>query len=115
MTRSPPSPLQVEPTHLDQLLHPQFADEEAYKPNVMGTGLPASPGAAVGQAVFNAEDAETWKASGLPVSAARACLLCFAAAPALGYLPLHTHTHILPASRTLLTPCFLPQCLFSSS
>jgi pyruvate, orthophosphate dikinase len=39
----------VEPTHLDQLLHPQFLDEEAYKPSVIGTGLPASPGAAVGQ------------------------------------------------------------------
>jgi hypothetical protein len=39
----------VEPTHLDQLLHPQFDDEEAYKGDVLGSGLPASPGAAVGQ------------------------------------------------------------------
>lgn len=30
-------------------------------------GLPASPGAAVGQAVFSAEDAEAWRSSGLPV------------------------------------------------
>ncbi|PNH02497.1 Pyruvate, phosphate dikinase, chloroplastic [Tetrabaena socialis] len=45
----------------------QFADEEAYKSDVLGTGLPASPGAAVGQAVFNAEDAEAWRGSGLPV------------------------------------------------
>ncbi|KAG2490008.1 hypothetical protein HYH03_011474 [Edaphochlamys debaryana] len=59
--------LMVEPTHLDQLLHPQFADEEAYKGSVVGSGLPASPGAAVGQAVFDAEDAEAWKSSGLPV------------------------------------------------
>ncbi|GFR52346.1 hypothetical protein Agub_g14892 [Astrephomene gubernaculifera] len=59
--------LMVEPGHLDQLLHPQFADEASYKGDVMGTGLPASPGAAVGQAVFTAEDAEAWRASGLPV------------------------------------------------
>jgi hypothetical protein len=41
--------LMVEPTHLDQLLHPQFQDEAAYQPDVVGKGLPASPGAAVGQ------------------------------------------------------------------
>lgn len=57
----------VEPRHLDQLLHPQFADEDAYKSDVLGTGLPASPGAAVGQAVFDAETAEEWAASGLKV------------------------------------------------
>ncbi|MEX1055587.1 MAG: PEP/pyruvate-binding domain-containing protein, partial [Rhodothermales bacterium] len=39
----------VEPRHLDQLLHPQFKDAEAYKDRVIGHGLPASPGAAVGQ------------------------------------------------------------------
>lgn len=128
--------VQVEPRHLDQLLHPQFADEEAYKSQVraqpcnvllrvvctcadrllgtanasmnhniqpidplvspltnpwtpvcvcsrlktiptnaylqtcaqvVGTGLPASPGAAVGQAVFSAEEAESWSAAGLKV------------------------------------------------
>lgn len=59
--------LMVEPQHLDQLLHPQFADEDAYKGDVVGSGLPASPGAAVGQAVFSAEDAEAWRSSGLPV------------------------------------------------
>eukprot|EP00198_Chlamydomonas_reinhardtii_P003602 XP_001692938.1 pyruvate phosphate dikinase [Chlamydomonas reinhardtii] len=59
--------LMVEPGHLDQLLHPQFANEAAYKSDVLGTGLPASPGAAVGQAVFSAEDAEAWRSSGLPV------------------------------------------------
>ena len=48
----------VDPGHLDQLLHPRFKDVEAYADDVMGTGLPASPGAAVGQAVFSAEDAE---------------------------------------------------------
>ncbi|CAI5983793.1 unnamed protein product [Closterium sp. NIES-65] len=56
--------LMVEPRHLDQLLHPQFADPKAYKTDVLGTGLPASPGAAVGQVVFHPEDAESWKAQG---------------------------------------------------
>ena len=34
----------VEPTHVDQLLHPQFKDESAYAADVIGVGLPASPG-----------------------------------------------------------------------
>lgn len=54
----------VEPGHLDQLLHPQFENPSAYKDQVIATGLPASPGAAVGQIVFTAEDAEAWHAQG---------------------------------------------------
>nr|QFR35800.1 pyruvate orthophosphate dikinase [Garnotia stricta var. longiseta] len=54
----------VEPGHLDQLLHPQFENPSAYKDQVIATGLPASPGAAVGQIVFTAEDAEAWQAQG---------------------------------------------------
>ncbi|CAM0955573.1 unnamed protein product [Alopecurus aequalis] len=56
----------VEPGHLDQLLHPQFANPGAasYKDKVITTGLPASPGAALGQIVFTAEDAEAWHAQG---------------------------------------------------
>ncbi|KAL1548529.1 pyruvate, phosphate dikinase [Salvia divinorum] len=54
----------VEPQHLDQLLHPQFEDVSLYKGSVIAKGLPASPGAAVGQVVFSAEDAETWHAQG---------------------------------------------------
>lgn len=57
----------VEPQHLDQLLHPQFEDPSAYKDNVIAVGLPASPGAAVGQIVFTAEDAEAWHAQGKSV------------------------------------------------
>ncbi|KAK6130417.1 hypothetical protein DH2020_035827 [Rehmannia glutinosa] len=57
----------VEPQHLDQLLHPQFEDPSSYKDCVIAKGLPASPGAAVGQVVFNAEDAETWHAQGKSV------------------------------------------------
>ncbi|KAM3755301.1 hypothetical protein ACB098_02G030600 [Castanea mollissima] len=52
----------VEPQHLDQLLHPQFENLTAYKDKVVAKGLPASPGAAVGQIVFRAEDAEAWHA-----------------------------------------------------
>lgn len=54
----------VEPQHLDQLLHPQFENPSAYKDKVIAKGLPASPGAAVGQIVFCAEDAEAWHAQG---------------------------------------------------
>ncbi|XP_010242550.1 PREDICTED: pyruvate, phosphate dikinase, chloroplastic [Nelumbo nucifera] len=57
----------VEPQHLDQLLHPQFEDPTAYKEHVIATGLPASPGAAVGQVVFSADDAEAWHAQGMAV------------------------------------------------
>ena len=57
----------VEPGHLDQLLHPGFKDEEGYKKDVMASGLPASPGAAVGQVVFTADEAEAWKQDGKKV------------------------------------------------
>ena len=57
----------VEPQHLDQLLHPQFENPENYKDRVIGKGLPASPGAAVGQVVFTADEAEAWKADGKQV------------------------------------------------
>ncbi|WP_165048108.1 MULTISPECIES: pyruvate, phosphate dikinase [unclassified Adlercreutzia] len=45
----------VEPDQLDQLLHPQFDKNAAY--DVVARGLNASPGAAVGEAVFSAADA----------------------------------------------------------
>lgn len=54
--------VRVQPEQVDQLLHPSF-DEKA-KRNVLATGLPASPGAAVGQAVFTADDAEAWRKKG---------------------------------------------------
>lgn len=47
--------LLVEPDHLDQLLHDQIDPEATI--TVLGTGLPASPGAAQGKIVFAAEDA----------------------------------------------------------
>ena len=54
--------MRVGADQLDQLLHPML-DPKAKK-HVIATGLPASPGAAVGRAVFNAEDAEAWAAKG---------------------------------------------------
>src|SRR5699024_10345924 len=48
----------VEPNHLDQLLHPQFKQNETKEEKMLGEGLPASPGAAVGKAVFSSEKAE---------------------------------------------------------
>jgi len=57
----------VEPGHLDQLLHPGFKDELAYQDDVLAVGLPASPGAAVGQVVFTADEAEVWAQEGKKV------------------------------------------------
>ncbi|HMV99538.1 MAG TPA: pyruvate, phosphate dikinase [Acidobacteriota bacterium] len=49
--------LRVEPAQLDQLLHPRVDPEAAV--NLLATGLPASPGAAVGTVVFDPDTAET--------------------------------------------------------
>ena len=47
--------MRVAPDQLDQLLHPQFDKDATY--DVVARGLNASPGAAVGEAVFSAADA----------------------------------------------------------
>jgi len=57
--------MRVTPDQLDQLLHPQF-DPKA-KRDVIASGLPASPGAAVGQIVFTADVAEQWRDKGKKV------------------------------------------------
>jgi pyruvate,orthophosphate dikinase len=54
--------MRVDPTVLDQLLHPTF-DPQASR-NVAAVGLPASPGAGTGRVVFSADDAEEWAARG---------------------------------------------------
>ena len=54
--------MRVQPSALDQLLHPMI-DPKA-KVEVLAKGLPASPGAAVGRVVFTAEAAEEWAARG---------------------------------------------------
>jgi pyruvate,orthophosphate dikinase len=56
--------LRVEPTKLDELLHPVFDVDAMKKATVLAKGLPASPGAATGQIVFFADEAEEWAAKG---------------------------------------------------
>src|SRR5438132_6743550 len=52
----------IDPGALDQLLHPTIDPDAERK--VIATGLPASPGAASGEIVFSADDAETLRAQG---------------------------------------------------
>ena len=60
--------MRIDPTQIDQLLHPQFDTALEAKAQVLSRiGLPASPGAAVGQAVFTAKEAEDWVAKGKTV------------------------------------------------
>ena len=59
--------LMIDPRNLDTLLHPQFDAKSLKAATPMGRGLGASPGAACGQVVFSAEDAETWHAEGKKV------------------------------------------------
>jgi pyruvate,orthophosphate dikinase len=55
----------VDPAGLDQLLHPTIDPKAERK--VLATGLPASPGAASGEIVFNSDDAEAAKKNGRKV------------------------------------------------
>jgi pyruvate,orthophosphate dikinase len=55
----------VEPRQLEQLIHPRV-DPNA-KVSAIGKGVPASPGAATGQAVFDADTAEDWGKQGRAV------------------------------------------------
>jgi pyruvate,orthophosphate dikinase len=57
--------LRIDPASLDQLLHPTI--DPAAKRNVIGVGLPASPGAATGEIVFTSDDAEEAKGQGRKV------------------------------------------------
>jgi pyruvate,orthophosphate dikinase len=52
--------LRLEANKLDELLHPVFDTEAIKKAEVIAKGLPASPGAATGQLVFFADEAEKW-------------------------------------------------------
>jgi len=56
--------LKIDPKQLDALLHPQFVPAELEKAKAIAEGLPASPGAACGHAVFTAERAVEFKAAG---------------------------------------------------
>ena len=57
----------IDPRNLDTLLHPQFDVKALKASNPVGKGLGASPGAACGQVVFTAEDAEAWNNAGKKV------------------------------------------------
>ncbi|MDX1640106.1 MAG: pyruvate, phosphate dikinase [Balneolaceae bacterium] len=57
----------VEPNHLDQLLHPQIDSDSVDEKSIIGEGLAASPGAAVGKVVFDSETAEEAEENGDPV------------------------------------------------
>ncbi len=57
--------LRVKPENVDQLLHPSIDPKEKYKP--LAKGLPASPGAAIGEIVFTAEKAEHQAVTGKKV------------------------------------------------
>ncbi|WP_159726678.1 pyruvate, phosphate dikinase [Methylosinus sp. Ce-a6] len=54
--------LRIDPLSLDQLLHPTIDPDVT--PTILATGLPASPGAAVGEIVFDAAEAERLAAAG---------------------------------------------------
>jgi pyruvate, orthophosphate dikinase len=55
----------IEPSSLDQLLHPML--DPTAKTAVLSRGLPASPGAASGKVVFSADEAESLAARGVSV------------------------------------------------
>jgi pyruvate,orthophosphate dikinase len=55
----------VEPRQLEQLIHPRVDPGASASP--IGRGVPASPGAATGQAVFDADTAEEWGKDGKAV------------------------------------------------
>lgn len=56
--------LRMEPNKLDELLHPVFDQGALNRATSIAQGLPASPGAATGQIVFHADEAEEWVAKG---------------------------------------------------
>ncbi len=56
--------LRVRPSQLDELLHPMLDVEIEKRATYLTKGLPAGPGAATGQLVFTADDAEVWRKRG---------------------------------------------------
>ncbi|MFN8668072.1 MAG: pyruvate, phosphate dikinase [Gemmatimonadaceae bacterium] len=57
----------VVPERLNDLLHPIFDDKARRAAKAIARGLPASPGAASGQVVFFADEAEEWAKQGKAV------------------------------------------------
>ncbi len=56
--------LRIDPLKLDELLHPIFEKKAIKNAKVIAKGLAASPGAATGRIVFNADDASEWARRG---------------------------------------------------
>lgn len=56
--------LRIDANRLDELLHPVFDKEALKNAKIIAKGLAASPGAATGKIVFNADDAAEWAANG---------------------------------------------------
>jgi len=56
--------MRVDPHRLDELLHPVFNRDAIKNARILARGLPASPGAATGQIVFFADEAEEWAKKG---------------------------------------------------
>ncbi|MBN2029116.1 pyruvate, phosphate dikinase [bacterium] len=52
--------LRVKPEQLDELLHPMLDPKSEKSAKILAKGLPAGPGGGIGQAVFTADDAESW-------------------------------------------------------
>jgi pyruvate,orthophosphate dikinase len=59
--------LRINPDRLNELLHPVFDPRALAEASAIARGLPASPGAASGQIVFFADDADEWSKRGLAV------------------------------------------------
>jgi len=56
--------LRIDPNRLDELLHPIFDEKAIANAKLIAKGLAASPGAASGRIVFNADDAAEWAEHG---------------------------------------------------
>lgn len=54
--------LRVQPSHIEQLLHPQV--DPSYEGHPIATGLPASPGAATGKVIFDTDEAHKLGSAG---------------------------------------------------
>ncbi len=64
---APEAVLRVQPSQLDELLHPILDPKEEAKVNILTKGLPAGPGGATGQVVFTANEAVEWAKQGKKV------------------------------------------------
>lgn len=59
--------MRVKPEDVERVLHPKFDENEIKNAKVIAKGLPASPGAATGKAIFSAKKAEELHKNGEPV------------------------------------------------